>query len=89
MDNLKFSLDYYLIEKRWFHFYEIVRIDDNEYILKLVVRPNFSLKCLTELMFRLGNYNFDTNLYWEQLSYKKLHLLKVRIWKDNPDDTWF
>lgn len=87
MEDLKFTLEYFFDGKRWFHHYDLVKVDDNEFILKLVVRPSFSLKHLQELLFKL-NFNVDNTLCYEQLRYKNLIAIKLRVWKDNPDDHW-
>ena len=87
MEDLRFSLDYHFSNKSWYKYYELIRLDNNDYILKVVVSPNFSFKHIVDLMFKL-NYNMENTLYWEQVPAKKWICVKFRIWRDNPDDNW-
>lgn len=88
MEKINFSLSYYLPNKRWFHYYDIVKLDDNEFIIKLVVKKNFNFNDFQEILFRI-NCDVETTLNWKTLDYKNLIELKFRVWRIEPEDNWF
>ncbi len=87
MEKLDFSLSYYLPDKRWFHYYDINAIGDNQYIIKLVVKKNFNFNDFQEVLFKI-NCEVETVLNWKFLGYKNLVEIKFRVWKEEQEDYW-
>ena len=84
LSDLKFKLNYHLTDKRWFHDFDIIPVNDNEFQVKLVVRKSFSLKYLDDLAIKLNQVLDVVNV--QRKFVKDLYVLEFKVYYEERED---